>query len=290
MRVFPFNLRGKPKPKAPINRPAAPGRTPRIFRNGHSAAPAHQQEEEIYGGPGWLTAVDVQKSYGGRKVVKGVSIATGRGEAVGLLGPNGAGKTTTFYMITGLVAADAGSITMDGRDVTRLPMYRRARLGIGYLPQEASIFRGMTVEENILAVLEAAEPNKDARFARLDQLLGEFGLTALRDSPAMALSGGERRRCEIARALAADPSIMLLDEPFAGIDPISISDIRELVRELKKREIGVLITDHNVRETLDIVDRACIIYDGQVLFAGTPEALVADQEVRRLYLGESFAL
>ena len=169
-------------------------------------------------------------------------------------------------------------------------MYRRAVLGLGYLPQETSIFRGLSVEQNILAVLEVAEPNRDARGQRLEQLLGEFGLTGLRDSPAMALSGGERRRCEIARALAADPSIMLLDEPFAGIDPISISDIRELVRELKQRDIGVLITDHNVRETLDIVDRACIIYDGQVLFQGTPDALVADAEVRRLYLGESFAL
>jgi lipopolysaccharide export system ATP-binding protein len=169
-------------------------------------------------------------------------------------------------------------------------MYRRAILGLGYLPQETSIFRGMTVEGNIMAVLEVAEPDRHARRARLEQLLGEFGLTHLRESAAMALSGGERRRCEIARALAADPSIMLLDEPFAGIDPISISDIRELVRELKKRDIGVLITDHNVRETLDIVDRACIIYDGQVLFAGTPQALVADHEVRRLYLGESFAL
>jgi lipopolysaccharide export system ATP-binding protein len=193
-------------------------------------------------------------------------------------------------MITGLVAADYGSIYLDGEDITAQPMYQRARLGIGYLPQETSIFRGMTVEENILAVLEVSEPDRAVRSARLEQLLGEFGLTALRESPAMALSGGERRRCEIARALAAEPSIMLLDEPFAGIDPISIADIRELVRELKSRDIGVLITDHNVRETLDIVDRACIIYDGQVLFQGTPEALVADQEVRRLYLGESFAL
>jgi lipopolysaccharide export system ATP-binding protein len=181
-------------------------------------------------------------------------------------------------------------VIIDGHEVTRLPMYRRARLGIGYLPQETSIFRGMSVEQNILAVLEVSEPDRTARSERLERLLGEFGLTGLRDSSAMALSGGERRRCEIARALAADPTIMLLDEPFAGIDPISISDIRDLVRELKQRDIGVLITDHNVRETLDIVDRACIIYDGQVLFQGTPEALVADNEVRRLYLGESFAL
>jgi len=188
------------------------------------------------------------------------------------------------------VKPDAGRIFLDGEDITDLPMYRRSILGLGYLPQETSIFRGLTVEQNILSVLEVVEPDRHVRAERLEKLLGEFGLTALRESPAMALSGGERRRCEIARALAADPSIMLLDEPFAGIDPISISDIRELVRELKQRDIGVLITDHNVRETLDIVDRACIIYDGQVLFQGTPEALVADSEVRRLYLGESFAL
>jgi lipopolysaccharide export system ATP-binding protein len=190
----------------------------------------------------------------------------------------------------GLVKPDSGRIFLDGRDITELPMYRRAILGLGYLPQETSIFRGLTVEQNILAVLEVSEPSARAREERLEQLLKEFGLTGLRESPAMALSGGERRRCEIARALAASPSIMLLDEPFAGIDPISISDIRDLVRELKQRGIGVLITDHNVRETLDIVDRACIIYDGQVLFQGTPEALVADSEVRRLYLGETFAL
>ncbi|MFL6784946.1 MAG: LPS export ABC transporter ATP-binding protein [Sphingomicrobium sp.] len=237
-----------------------------------------------------LEVRSIAKSYDKRAVLHDVSLDVHRGEVVGLLGPNGAGKTTCFYSVMGLVKPDSGLIYLDGNDITPLPMYRRAILGLGYLPQETSIFRGMTVEENILAVLEAAEPDKDARMERLEQLLGEFGLTALRDSPAMALSGGERRRCEIARALAADPSIMLLDEPFAGIDPISISDIRELVRELKSRGIGVLITDHNVRETLDIVDRACIIYDGQVLFAGTPEALVADQEVRRLYLGESFAL
>jgi lipopolysaccharide export system ATP-binding protein len=188
------------------------------------------------------------------------------------------------------VKPDSGRIFLDGQEITDLPMYRRAILGIGYLPQETSIFRGLTVEQNIRAVLEVSEPDRGARMARLEKLLGEFGLTGLRDSPALALSGGERRRCEIARSLAADPSIMLLDEPFAGIDPISISDIRDLVRELKQRDIGVLITDHNVRETLDIVDRACIIYDGQVLFQGTPQALVADQEVRRLYLGESFAL
>ncbi|MBA2636607.1 MAG: LPS export ABC transporter ATP-binding protein [Sphingomonas sp.] len=237
-----------------------------------------------------LDVRSIAKSYDRRSVLHDVSLSVRRGEVVGLLGPNGAGKTTCFYSVMGLVKPDAGRIFLDGDDITELPMYRRAVLGLGYLPQETSIFRGLNVEQNIRAVLEVSEHNRQARGERLERLLGEFGLTALRESPAMALSGGERRRCEIARALAADPSIMLLDEPFAGIDPISISDIRELVRELKQRDIGVLITDHNVRETLDIVDRACIIYDGQVLFQGTPEALVADAEVRRLYLGESFAL
>jgi lipopolysaccharide export system ATP-binding protein len=239
---------------------------------------------------GGLEVRSIAKSYDRRAVLHDVSLEVHRGEVVGLLGPNGAGKTTCFYSVMGLVKPDSGRILLDEQDITELPMYRRAILGLGYLPQETSIFRGMSVADNIMAVLEVAEPNSGARSARLEQLLSEFGLTALRDSSAMALSGGERRRCEIARALAADPSIMLLDEPFAGIDPISISDIRDLVKELKQRGIGVLITDHNVRETLDIVDRACIIYDGQVLFQGTPEALVADQEVRRLYLGESFAL
>ena len=237
-----------------------------------------------------LEVRSIAKSYDRRTVLHDVSLHVERGEVVGLLGPNGAGKTTSFYSVMGLVRPDSGRIFLDGRDITRLPMYRRAILGLGYLPQETSIFRGLTVEQNILAVLEISEPDRDARAARLEKLLDEFGLVALRASPAMALSGGERRRCEIARALAAEPSIMLLDEPFAGIDPISISDIRQLVMELKQRDIGVLITDHNVRETLDIVDRACIIYDGQVLFEGTPQALVADESVRRLYLGESFAL
>jgi lipopolysaccharide export system ATP-binding protein len=237
-----------------------------------------------------LAVVSIAKSYDRKVVLQEVSLAVARGEVVGLLGPNGAGKTTCFYSIMGLVKPDRGRILLDGNDITGLPMYRRAILGLGYLPQETSIFRGLTVAQNISAVLEVAEPDKKVRRARLEQLLGEFHIAHLRDAPAMALSGGERRRCEIARALAAEPSIMLLDEPFAGIDPISISDIRELVRELKKRDIGVLITDHNVRETLDIVDRACIIYDGQVLFAGSPEALVADPNVRRLYLGESFEL
>ena len=237
-----------------------------------------------------LEVRSIAKSYDKRAVLHDVSLHVERGEVVGLLGPNGAGKTTSFYSVMGLVRPDAGRIYLDGRDITQLPMYRRAILGLGYLPQETSIFRGLTVEQNIMAVLEVDEPDRNARVERLEKLLGEFGLTGLRDSPAMALSGGERRRCEIARALAAEPSIMLLDEPFAGIDPISISDIRQLVMELKQRDIGVLITDHNVRETLDIVDRACIIYDGQVLFEGTPQALVADENVRRLYLGESFAL
>jgi lipopolysaccharide export system ATP-binding protein len=237
-----------------------------------------------------LSVVSIAKSYDRKVVLKDVSLHVDRGEVVGLLGPNGAGKTTCFYSVMGLVKPDHGRILLDGQDITGLPMYRRAILGLGYLPQETSIFRGMTVAQNIMAVLELSQPDKRLRRERLETLLGEFHITHLRDSPAMALSGGERRRCEIARALAADPSIMLLDEPFAGIDPISISDIRDLVCELKKRDIGVLITDHNVRETLDIVDRACIIYGGEVLFAGSPEALVADENVRRLYLGESFEL
>jgi lipopolysaccharide export system ATP-binding protein len=237
-----------------------------------------------------LSVVSIAKSYDRKTVLADVSLSVERGEVVGLLGPNGAGKTTCFYSIMGLVRPDSGRILLDGQDITSLPMYRRAILGLGYLPQETSIFRGMTVAQNIMAVLEVSEPKRRIRAERLEQLLSEFNIERLRDAPAMALSGGERRRCEIARALAADPSIMLLDEPFAGIDPISISDIRELVIALKQRDIGVLITDHNVRETLDIVDRACIIYDGQVLFAGSPQALVADEDVRRLYLGESFAL
>ena len=249
-------------------------------------SPAKSAATEVRG----LDVRSIAKSYDKRTVLHDVSLHVERGEVVGLLGPNGAGKTTSFYSVMGLVKPDSGRIFLDGREITHLPMYRRAILGLGYLPQETSIFRGLTVEQNIIAVLEISEPDRDAREARLEKLLDEFGMTALRASPAMALSGGERRRVEIARALAAEPSIMLLDEPFAGIDPISISDIRDLVKDLKQRDIGVLITDHNVRETLDIVDRACIIYDGQVLFEGTPQALVADESVRRLYLGESFAL
>jgi lipopolysaccharide export system ATP-binding protein len=237
-----------------------------------------------------LSVVSIAKSYDRKVVLSDVSLSVERGEVLGLLGPNGAGKTTCFYSIMGLVKPDSGRILLDGQDITGLPMYRRAILGLGYLPQETSIFRGLTVAQNIMAVLEIAEPDRKARKDRLEQLLSEFHIERLRDAPATALSGGERRRCEIARALAANPSIMLLDEPFAGIDPISISDIRGLIMELKTRDIGVLITDHNVRETLDIVDRACIIYGGQVLFAGSPEDLVADENVRRLYLGESFAL
>src|SRR3954467_6663228 len=255
------------------------------------AALSRANEAELFAGLArGLSVVSIAKSYDRKTVLRDVSLHVERGEVVGLLGPNGAGKTTCFYSVMGLVKPDSGRILLDGEDITGLPMYRRAVLGLGYLPQETSIFRGLTVSQNIMAVLEVAEPDKQTRRDRLEQLLGEFHIDRLRDAPAMALSGGEGRRWEIARALAANPSIMLLDEPFAGIDPISISDIRDLVIELKKRDIGVLITDHNVRETLDIVDRACIIYDGQVLFAGSPEDLVADPNVRRLYLGESFEL
>ena len=237
-----------------------------------------------------LEVVSIAKSYDKRAVLTDISLSVAKGEVLGLLGPNGAGKTTCFYSIMGLVRPDSGRILLDGVDITRLPMYRRAVLGLGYLPQETSIFRGLTVEQNIACVLELSEPDADTRASELEKLLDEFGLARLRASPSMALSGGERRRCEIARALAAKPSIMLLDEPFAGIDPLSIADIRHLVSDLRDRGIGVLITDHNVRETLDICDRACIIYGGQVLFAGSPEALVADENVRRLYLGEGFTL
>ncbi len=239
-------------------------------------------------GEGWLAVENVMKTYGRRTVVKGVSLELERGESVGLLGPNGAGKTTVFYMITGLVPADKGRIYLDGLDVTRLPMYRRARLGIGYLPQESSIFRGLTVEQNIMAVLEISEPNRKRRKERLDALLEEFRITRLRKSPSIALSGGERRRCEIARALASNPSFILLDEPFAGIDPIAVGDIQVLVRHLTQRGIGVLITDHNVRETLALIDRAYIIYDGTVLTQGRPEEIVRNEEVRRVYLGDMF--
>ena len=235
-----------------------------------------------------LRVKDLAKSYGRRPVVKNVSLTLKQGEVAGLLGPNGAGKTTCFYMITGLIAADSGCIMLDGEDITGLPMYQRARLGIGYLPQEASIFRGLTVEENVEAVAEIAESNRKARKALVAELLGELNIDHLRHSPAMALSGGERRRAEIARALAAQPSVILLDEPFAGIDPLAIADIRDLIAYLKGRGIGILITDHNVRETLEICDRATIIHDGEVLFEGAPEAVTRDADVRRYYLGERY--
>lgn len=237
-----------------------------------------------------LAAFGLAKSYGGRQVVRDVSLNVRRGEAVGLLGPNGAGKTTCFYMVTGLVKADAGRIELDGHDVTPMPMYRRARLGVGYLPQEASIFRGLSVEDNIMGVLEVTEPNRARRREETDALLEEFKITHVRKSPSIALSGGERRRLEIARALASRPSFMLLDEPFAGIDPIAVGDIQALVRHLTTRGIGVLITDHNVRETLGLIDRAYIIHSGSVLMEGDPEAIVSSPEVRRLYLGEEFRL
>jgi lipopolysaccharide export system ATP-binding protein len=237
-----------------------------------------------------LVAHNLGKRFKRRPVVRDVNIALQRGEVVGLLGPNGAGKTTCFYIITGLIRADYGSIVLDGRDITDLPMYRRARLGIGYLPQEASIFRGLNVESNIRAVLEVVEPDRDQRQIMLDDLLAEFSITHLRHTPAVALSGGERRRVEIARALASQPHFILLDEPLAGIDPIAVGDIRDLVLHLKDRGIGVLITDHNVRETLDLVDRAYIIHEGRVLMEGTPAQIVAHEDVRRVYLGDSFSL
>ena len=237
-----------------------------------------------------LVASNLGKSFRKRPVLRDASLRVQRGEAVALLGPNGAGKTTCFYMITGLLTPDYGTISLDGVDVTSLPMYRRARLGIGYLPQEASIFRGLTVEENIRAVIEVMEKDRERRAVMLEDLLAEFSISHLRRTPALALSGGERRRTEIARALASRPSFMLLDEPLAGIDPIAVGDIRELVKHLKDRGIGVLITDHNVRETLDIVDRAYILHDGKVLMEGTPAEIVGDATVRRVYLGERFSL
>ncbi len=232
----------------------------------------------------------VEKKYNKKTVLRGVTMHVKKGEVIGLLGPNGAGKTTSFYAITGLVEPDAGRILLDGHDITSLPMYKRARLGIGYLPQEASIFRGMTVEENIWSILEICEDDVAKRHEMLESLLNEFSIQHIRNSAALALSGGERRRVEIARALATRPSFMLLDEPFAGIDPIAIADIRNLVAHLKDRGIGVLITDHNVRETLEIIDRAYIIHDGHVLFTGTPEEIVNNEEVKRVYLGEKFSL
>jgi len=260
-----------------------------LTANGPGAAPAGSSPTSSAPTEG-LVAQHLGKSFKKRPVVRDVSISVQRGEAVGLLGPNGAGKTTCFYMITGLIAADSGTITLDGQDITALPMYRRARLGIGYLPQEASIFRGMTVENNIRSVLEVVESDRDAREAMLDELLAEFSVTHLRRSPALALSGGERRRVEIARALAGQPHFILLDEPLAGIDPIAVNDIRELVGHLRDRGIGVLITDHNVRETLGLIDRAYIIHAGEVLTHGRANDIVNNPEVRRLYLGDNFSL
>jgi lipopolysaccharide export system ATP-binding protein len=280
-----------PQPPGPAARPQRlppavngqrPAPRPRRRSDGNGAAPGDRS--------GLLAVHGVEKSFVGRKVVKGVSFYVRKGEAVGLLGPNGAGKTTVFYMVTGLIKADEGRIELDGHDVTKLPMYQRARLGIGYLPQEASIFRGLTVEDNIRSVLEVVEPDKKRRARDLDSLLEEFNIARLRKTPAIALSGGERRRCEIARALATRPSYMLLDEPFAGIDPIAVGDIQSLVRHLTNRGIGVLITDHNVRETLGLTDRAYIIYSGEVLMEGRPDEIVNNPDVRRLYLGEEFRL
>lgn len=237
-----------------------------------------------------LVANNLAKQFRKRPVLRGVSISVRRGEVVGLLGPNGAGKTTCFYIITGLIKADAGSIVLDGVDVTNQPMYRRARLGIGYLPQEASVFRGLSVEDNIRCVLEIVERSPSVRESQLDALLSEFSIGHLRRAPAVSLSGGERRRVEIARALASRPNFILLDEPFAGIDPITVHDIRLLVGHLKDRGIGVLVTDHNVRDTLDIVDRAYILYEGRVLREGRPAEIVDDETVRRVYLGDTFSL
>ena len=235
-----------------------------------------------------LKVVNLRKSYRRRPVIRDVSLELGRGEVVALLGPNGSGKTTCFYSIAGLVTAEGGQVIVDGRDVSALPMYRRAQLGIGYLPQEMSIFRGLNVEDNILAILEITEPDKTARRERLEQLLSEFSIEHLRRAPALALSGGERRRAEIARCLAAGPKYVLLDEPFAGVDPIAVGEIRHLVADLKNRGIGVLITDHNVQETLQIVDRAYILHDGHVLMSGTTDEVVKDENVRRVYLGTNF--
>ena len=267
------------------HRDAAPPDSRGPIHDAHGPGPGEEHDYDS-----GLVVRGLTKKFKKRPVLRGVSVSLRRGEAVGLLGPNGAGKTTCFYIITGLVRADAGTIGLDGYDVTDLPMYRRARLGIGYLPQEASIFRGMSVEQNIRSVLEIVEPERSRREARLDELLDEFSIAHLRKAPALALSGGERRRCEIARALAAQPAFMLLDEPLAGIDPIAVGDIRDLVSHLKDRGIGVLITDHNVRETLEIVDRAYILHEGQVLREGSPAEIVMDEDVRRVYLGERFSL
>jgi len=287
--VQPPPVQPPPTPTRPQRQPAAPSgpsngqrQSMRPRRGGNGAAPPERKA--------LLSVHGVAKTFVGRKVVRGVSLYVRKGEAVGLLGPNGAGKTTVFYMITGLIKADEGRIELDGCEVTQLPMYQRARLGIGYLPQEASIFRGLTVEENVRAVLEVVEPDARRRAHDLEALLEEFNIARLRKTPAIALSGGERRRVEIARALATRPNYMLLDEPFAGIDPIAVGDIQTLVRHLTNRGIGVLITDHNVRETLGLTDRAYIIYSGEVLMEGRADDIVNNPDVRRLYLGEEFRL
>lgn len=279
------------RPASSLQQPGVFGRLRGLFGGtGRESARQVRSTVAAIGGPGILAVEGLRKSYGGRAVVSDASLSLRQGEAVGLLGPNGAGKTTIFYMITGLVAADAGIISLEGNDITALPMYQRARLGIGYLPQEASIFRGLSVEDNIRSVLEVVEPDRKARERQLDQLLEEFTIARLRKAPSIALSGGERRRCEIARALAGKPSFILLDEPFAGIDPIAVGDIQALVRQLTDRGIGVLITDHNVRETLGLVDRAYIIHSGRVLTEGSPAEIIANPDVRRVYLGEDFRL
>jgi lipopolysaccharide export system ATP-binding protein len=295
VRDAPPVARGAPMPGLERPRPQPAAEPPREERpRPRTAKPAARTNganaPRLIRRPGYLAVHSVEKSFGSRQVVRGVSIYVRRGEAVGLLGPNGAGKTTVFYMITGLIKADRGAIELDGHDVTRLPMYQRARLGIGYLPQEASIFRGLSVEQNIRAVLEVVEPSRKKREAELDALLDEFNITRLRKTPSIALSGGERRRVEIARALATRPNYMLLDEPFAGIDPIAVGDIQDLVRHLTNRGIGVLITDHNVRETLGLTDRAYIVYAGEILTEGSPDEIVNNPDVRRLYLGEEFRL
>ena len=300
MNIFTFFGRRPPPQRSRTAGEARPQQSPAQVRPREPAQQAAQQRPRPQGNGRqqqqqqqqrhYLATHAVEKSFGGRKVVKGVTLYVRRGEAVGLLGPNGAGKTTVFYMITGLIKADRGRIELDGYDVTALPMYQRARLGIGYLPQEASIFRGLNVEENIRSVLEVVEPDRRRREADLNALLEEFNIGRLRKTPTIALSGGERRRVEIARALATRPSYMLLDEPFAGIDPIAVGDIQTLVRHLTNRGIGVLITDHNVRETLGLTDRAYIIYSGEVLMEGRAEDIVNNPDVRRLYLGEEFRL
>jgi len=289
MSLFSARKRTDQAPPPPLPVSARPnGAPPNGGARGLPAPAMHGGPDKVPSGEGWLSVHEVRKSYRRQPVVRGISMAARRGEAVGILGPNGAGKTTLFYMITGLVPADAGKVTLDGRDVTKLPMYRRARLGIGYLPQEQSIFRGLTAEQNIMGALELVEGNRKRRRERLDSLLEEFRITHKRKSPAIALSGGERRRLEIARALATNPSFMLLDEPFAGIDPRAVEDIQNTVRHLTQRDIGVVITDHSVRETLSMVHRAYIIYDGQVLIHGTPQEIIANETVRQVYLGKTF--